>query len=66
MTREGSIDAFPRTFGAKVNFYQETKFEKGLQSNGGLLLNGDAQVQEIFEKVCLYDTASYTEIEIDI
>ena len=30
MTREGSIDAFPRTFGAKVNFYQETKFEKGL------------------------------------
>ena len=65
MTREGSIDAFPRTFGAKVNFYQETKFEKGLQSNGGLLLNGDAQVQEIFEKVCLYDTFS-SEIEIDI
>ena len=60
MTREGSIDAFPRTFGAKVNFYQETKFEKGL------LLNGDAQVKEIFEKVCLYDAASYTEIEIDI
>ena len=66
MTREGSIDAFPRSFGAKVNFYQETKFEKGLQSNGGLLLNGDAQVQEIFEKVCLYDATSYTEIEIDI
>ena len=65
MTREGSIDAFPRSFGAKVNFYQETKFEKGLQSNGGLLLNGDAQVQEIFEKVCLYDTFS-SEIEIDI
>lgn len=60
MTREGSIDAFPRSFGAKVNFYQETKFEKGL------LLNGDAQVKEIFEKVCLYDAASYTEIEIDI
>lgn len=66
MTREGSIDAFPRSFGAKVNFYQETKFEKGLQSNGGLLLNGDAQVQEIFEKVCLYNATSYTEIEIDI
>ena len=66
MTREGSIDAFPKSFGAKVNFYQETKFEKGLQSNGGLLLNGDALVQEIFEKVCLYDAASYTEIEIDI
>ena len=72
MTREGSIDAFPRSFGAKVNFYQETKFEKGLQSNGdlslngGLVLNSDAQVKEIFEKVCLYDAASYTEIEIDI
>lgn len=60
MTREGSIEAFPKSFGAKVNFYQETKFEKGL------LLNGDAQVKEIFEKVCLYDAASYTEIEIDI
>ena len=60
MTREGSIDAFPRSFGAKVNFYQETKFEKGL------LLNGDAQVKEIYEKVCVYDAASYTEIEIDI
>lgn len=60
MTREGSIEAFPKSFGAKVNFYQQTKFEKGL------LLNGDAQVKEIFEKVCLYDAASYTEIEIDI
>ena len=60
MTREGSIEAFPKTFGAKVNFYQQSKFEKGL------LLNGDAQVQEIFEKVCLYDATSYTEIEIDI
>jgi len=60
MTRKGSIDAFPKSFGAKVNFYQQTKFEKGL------LLNGDAQVKEIFEKVCLYDAASYTEIEIDI
>lgn len=66
MTREGSIDAFPRSFGAKVNFYQETKFEQGLQSNGGLVLNSDAQVQEIFEKVCLYDATSYTEVEIDI
>lgn len=60
MTREGSIEAFPKSFGAKVNFYQKTEFEKGL------LLNGDAQVKEIFEKVCLYDAASYTEIEIDI
>ncbi len=60
MTREGSIEGFPKSFGAKVNFYQQTKFEKGL------LLNGDAQVKEIFEKVCLYDAASYTEIEIDI
>ena len=61
MTREGSIEAFPKSFGAKVNFYQQTKFEKGL------LLNGDAQVKEIFEKVCLYDTySSESEIEIDI
>ena len=60
MTRQGSIEAFPKSFGAKVNFYQQTKFEKGL------LLNGDAQVKEIFEKVCLYDAASYSEIEIDI
>lgn len=60
MTREGSIEAFPKSFGAKVNFYQQTKFEKGL------LLNGDAQVKEIFEKICLYDAASYSEIEIDI
>ena len=61
MTREGSIEAFPRSFGAKVNFYQQTKFEKGL------LLNGDAQVKEIFEKVCLYNTySSESEIEIDI
>lgn len=66
MTREGSIEAFPKSFGAKVNFYQETKFEKGLQSNGGLLLNGDAQVKEIFEKVCLYDNASYGQITLDI
>ena len=66
MTREGSIDAFPRTFGAKVNFYQETKFEKGLQSNGGLVLNSDAQVQEIFEKVCVYDDVSYGEVSLDI
>jgi len=54
------------TFYKNVFFYQKTKFEKGLQSNGALLLNGDAQVQEIFEKVCLYNAASYTEIEIDI
>ena len=60
MTREGSIDAFPRSFGAKVNFYQETKFEKGL------LLNGDAQVKEIFEKVCVYDDVSYGEVKLDI
>mgnify|MGYP003313102404 FL=1 len=61
MTRQGSIEAFPKSFGAKVNFYQQTKFEKGL------LLNGDAQVKEIFEKVCLYDTySSESEIEIDI
>ena len=66
MTREGSIDAFPRSFGAKVNFYQETKFEKGLQSNGGLVLNSDAQVQEIFEKVCVYDDVSYGEVSLDI
>ena len=56
MTREGSIDAFPRSFGAKVNFYQQTKFEQGLQSNGdlslngGLVLNSDAQVQESLKK----------------
>lgn len=72
MTREGSIDAFPKSFGAKVNFYQETKFEKGLQSNGslslngGLVLNSDAQVQEIFEKVCVYNDASYGEVSLDI
>tara|TARA_Y100000004_G_scaffold181458_1_gene227161 strand:+ start:543 stop:1031 length:489 start_codon:yes stop_codon:yes gene_type:complete len=49
-----------QTFGSKAFFYDNAKFE------GGLNLESSANVKEIFEKVCAYDRTSYSEIKIDV
>ena len=49
-----------QTFGSKALFYENANFE------GGLNLESSANVKEIYEKVCVYDRASYDEIKIDI
>ena len=51
---------FDSTFAAKAEFLSNTNF------SGAVNLDSSANVQEIYEKVCVYDTAAYQEIELDI
>ena len=51
---------FDSTFAAKAEFLSNTNF------SGAVNLDSSANVQEIYEKVCVYDKAAYQEIELDI
>ena len=51
---------FDSTFVAKSEFLSNTKF------SGGLSLESSAKVREIYEKVCVYTTSSYSSLEIDV
>jgi hypothetical protein len=51
---------FESTFAGKSNFLSDAKF------SGGLNLESSANVQEIFEKVCVYKDTVYDELVIDL
>ncbi len=51
---------FESTFAGKSDFLSDAKF------SGGLNLESTANVQEIFEKVCVYKDVAYNELTIDL
>ena len=51
---------FDSVFAAQAEFMNTAKF------SGGLELQSAANVEKIFEKVCVYKDAGYQEIEIDL
>ena len=51
---------FDSKFIAKSEFLSDAKF------SGGLSLESSAKVREIYEKVCVYTTSSYSSLEIDV